>query len=220
MHFEILVEDQSGQTMLEILIPKIIGEQHTFRFHDYRGVGHIPKNLTRRTDARKRLLLDQLPRLLRGYGKTFAGYTPDYPAAVIVVCDLDDKCLKAFRQELFTVLNACNPKPETRFCIAIEEGEAWLLGDIPAVKEAYPNARDNILRSYENDSICGTWELLADAVSSGGANGLKNRGWQVVGREKSVWAEKITPHMNVDDNASPSFRYFREKVRNLAQATP
>ncbi len=219
MHFEILIEDQSGQTMLEILIPKIIGEQHTFRFHDYRGIGHIPKNLTSRTDARKRILLDQLPRLLKGYGKTFAGYSPNYPAAVIVVCDLDDKCLKAFRQELFNVLNACNPKPETRFCIAIEEGEAWLLGDIPAVKAVYPNARDNVLRSYENDSICGTWELLADAVFSGGANELKKEGWQV-GREKSVWAEKITPHMNVDNNESPSFRYFREKVRDLAQVAP
>lgn len=218
MHFEILVEDQSGQTMLEILIPKIIGEQHTFRFHDYRGIGHIPKNLTSHTDARKRLLLDQLPRLLRGYGRTFASYPPNYPAAVIVVCDLDDKCLKVFRQELFAVLNACNPKPEARFCIAIEEDEAWLLGDIPAVKAAYPNARDNVLRSYENDSICDTWELLADAVFSGGANELKKEGWQV-GREKSVWAEKITPHMDVDNNASPSFRYFREKIRDLAQTT-
>ena len=216
MHFEMLVEDQSGRTMLEILIPKIIGKQHTFRFHDYRGIGHIPKNLKSSTNARKRLLLDQLPRLLRGYGKTFAGYSPNYPTAVIVVCDLDDKCLKAFRQELFAILNACDPKPETRFCIAIEEGEAWLLGDIPAIKEAYPNARDNVLRSYENDSICGTWELLADAVFSDGANGLKNKGWQVVGREKSVWAEKITPHMNIDNNASPSFRYFRGKIRGLA----
>lgn len=220
MHFEILVEDQSGQTMLEILVPKIIGAQHTFRVHDYSGIGHIPKNLKSSTDARKRLLLDQLPKLLRGHGKTFAGYPANYSAVVIVVCDLDAKCLKAFRQELFAVLNACDPKPETRFCIAIEEGEAWLLGDISAVKAAYPSARDNVLSGYENDSICGTWELLADAVFRGGASGLKKRGGQVVGREKSVWAEKITPHMNVDDNASPSFRYFREKVRDLAQATP
>ena len=100
------------------------------------------------------------------------------------------------------------------------KGEAWLLGDIPAVKAAYPNARDDILRSYENDSICGTWELLAEAVFSGGASGLENKGWQVVGTEKSVWSEKIAPHMNVDKNDSPSFRYFREKVRGLAQATP
>ena len=214
MHFEILVEDQSGKAMLDILVPKIINQPpHTFKVKAYNGVGHIPKNLRSSTDPRKRILLDRLPKLLRGYGKRFP---PDYPAAVIVVCDLDDKCLKAFRQELLAVLDACNPKPETRFCIAIEEGEAWLLGDIPAIKAAYPNARNNVLSSYENDSICGTWERLADAVFSGGANGLKNKGWQTVGREKSVWAEEITPHMNVDNNASPSFRYFREKVRGLA----
>ena len=219
MHFEILVEDQSGKTMLDTLLKKIIDKPHTSEVKAYKGIGHIPKNLTSSTDARKRILLDQLPKLLRGYGRTFAGYPANYPAVVIVVCDLDDKCLKAFRQELFAVLNACDPKPETRFCVAIEEGEAWLLGDIPAVKAAYPNARDNVLRSYENDSICGTWELLADAVSSGGVSGLKKKGGQVVGREKSVWAEKITPHMNIDLNASPSFRYFRERVRDLAQAT-
>ena len=177
MHFEIVVEDQSGKTMLDLLIPKIIGDQHTFKVYPYKGIGKIPKNLISSTDVRKRILLDQLPRLLRGYGKTFASYPPDYLVAVIVVCDLDDKCLKAFRQELFAILNACDPKPETRFCIAIEEGEAWLLGDILAIKEAYPNARDNVLRSYENDSICGTWELLADAVFSGGANELKKEGW-------------------------------------------
>ena len=130
MHFEVLVEDHSGKKALDILIPKIIGDQHSFEVHAYKGIGHIPKNLKSSTDASKRIFLDQLPKLLRGYGKTFAGYSPNYPAAVIVVCDLDTKCLKEFRQELFTVLNACNPKPETRFCIAIEEGEAWLLGEL------------------------------------------------------------------------------------------
>ncbi len=132
---------------------------------------------------------------------------------VILVCDLDDKCLKTFRQELFTVLNACNPKPETRFCIAIEEGEAGLLGDIPAIKAAYPKAKDNVLSRYKNDTICGTWELLADAVSQGGADGLKERGG--VGQEKSIWAERIAPHMNVATNASPSFCYFHKKIREL-----
>ena len=215
MHFEVLVEDQSGKKALDILIPKIIGDQHTFRVIEYRGIGHIPKNLKSSTDASKRILLDQLIRLLRGYGKTFAGYPANYPAAVIVVCDLDDKCLKAFRQELFTVLNACNPRPETRFCIAIEEGEAWLLGDIPAIKTAYPNARNNILNGYTNDAICGTWELLADAISQGGATGLRNKGWRTVGREKSIWATRIAPNMDAKNNKSPSFRYFRQKIQEL-----
>ena len=215
MHFEILVEDQSGKRMLDILIPKIIGDQHTFRVIDYRGIGRIPRNLTSGTDARKRLLLSQLPKLLRGYGNTFANYPANYPAAVILVCDLDDKCLKAFREELFTVLDTCDPKPKTRFCIAIEEGEAWLLGDIPAIKVAYPNARNNVLNGYENDSICGTWELLADAVFRGGTNRLKKEGWRSVGKEKSAWAEHIAPHMNVETNKSPSFCYFRTKMQEL-----
>ena len=217
MHFEILVEDQSGKRALEILTPKILDDQHTFRVIDYRGIGRIPKNLRSRTDASKRILLDQLPKLLRGYGHTFAGSSPNYSAAVIVVCDLDDKCLKTFRREFFDVLNACNPKPETRFCIAIEEGEAWLLGDIPAIKTAYPRAKGDVLNSYQNDAICGTWELLADAVFIKGSGALKKRGWQAVGREKSDWAENIAPYMNVDANTSPSFCYFRDKIRDLTK---
>ena len=133
------------------------------------------------------------------------------------VCDLDDRCLKSFRQELFAVLNACSPKPETRFCIAIEEGEAWLLGDVPAIETAYPNAKLDILKRYKNDSICGTWEVLADAVFTGGSGALKSGGWQAVGREKSEWSERIAPLMDVENNASPSFQYFRRNLRELAR---
>ena len=215
MHFEVLVEDQSGKHTLDILIPKIIGSEHSFKVRAYRGIGHIPSNLTSNVGVSSHLLLNALPKMLRAYGKTFAGDPKNYPAAVIVVCDLDDKCLKIFRQELFRVLNACNPRPVTRFCIAIEEGEAWLLGDIPAIKTAYPNARDNVLNGYTNDAICGTWELLADAISQGGATGLKNKGWQAVGKEKSIWATRIAPHMNINNNKSPSFCYFRQKIQEL-----
>lgn len=216
MHFEILVEDQSGKKALDILVPKLIGDNHTYKVHPYKGIGRIPRNLASKADASKRILLDQLPKLLRGYGKTFENYPNDYPAAIILVCDLDDKCLKAFRGELLSVLDACNPKPNTQFCIAIEEGEAWFLGDIPAIKEAYPNAHDDVLDRYINDSICGTWECLADAIFSGGSQVLSAKGWQKTGAEKSVWSEKISPHMDVENNASPSFCYFRKKIRNLA----
>lgn len=216
MHFELLVEDQSGKKSLDILIPKIISDEHTFTVHSYKGIGRIPKGLKAKSDPNKRILLDQLPRLLQGYGKTFDGYPADYQAVVIVICDLDDKCLKEFREELFSILSACDPKPETQFCIAVEEGEAWFLGDIPAVKAAYPRAKDAIMKAYVNDSICGTWECLADAVYSGGSSALSAKGWHAVGTEKSRWSENISPNMNIDNNASPSFVYFREKLRKLA----
>lgn len=218
MHFEILVEDQSGKKALDILFPKIIGDEHTFIVHPYKGIGRIPQNLGKKNDASKRILLDQLPKLLQGYGNTFSNYPDDYQAAVILVCDLDHKCLKAFLKELRAILDACNPKPETRFCIAIEESEAWFLGDIQAIKSAYPRAKDAILNGYVNDSICHTWEKLADAVYPGGASALKSKGWQTVGAEKSQWAEKISLHMDVDNNVSSSFGYFRRKVLELVGA--
>ena len=212
MHFEILVEDQSGKKALDILIPKITGNQHKFKVRFYQGIGHIPKNLTNPINANTNLLLNQLPMQLRAYGKSYAN---DPTKVVIVVCDLDNNCLKTFRQALFRVLNSCNPRPETRFCIAIEEGEAWFLGDISAIKAAYPKARDKVLNRYVNDSICGTWELLADAIFGGGSNALRKKPWYVIGKEKSAWAEKITPEMDVEQNASPSFCYFRDKIREL-----
>ena len=51
MHFEILVEDRSGKAALDILIPKIINANHSFKVRAYKGVGRIPKNLKSSTDA-------------------------------------------------------------------------------------------------------------------------------------------------------------------------
>ena len=42
MHFEILAEDQSGKKTLDILVPNIIGDEHTFRVISYKGIGRIP----------------------------------------------------------------------------------------------------------------------------------------------------------------------------------
>lgn len=214
MHLEILVEDQSGKKALDILVPKIIENKHTFVVHPYKGIGRIPKDMRDTRYASKRILMDNLPKLLKGYGKTQAGRRK-YSEVVILVCDLDDKCLKTFRDELNGILNACNPRPETRFCFAIEEGEAWFLGDLYAVKAAYPKAKDAVLDSYIDDSICGTWEKLVDAVYPGGSSTLSKKGWQVIGAEKSRWAEAITPHMNVANNRSSSFCYFIRKIQEL-----
>lgn len=216
MHFEILVEDQSGKRALERIVPKIIGSDHTFEIYPYKGLGRIPKGLGK-TDANKRILLEQLPRLLQGYGNKFSKYPKDYRSAVIVVCDLDDKNCKDFLVKLNEVLNNCNPRPETRFCIAIEEGEAWFLGDIPAIKLAYPEAKNSELKKYENDSICETWELLADAIFPGGRKELSSKNWQVIGAQKSKWAEKISPHMDIKNNKSPSFNHFRNKLLELIE---
>ena len=214
MHFEVLVEDQSGSIALESMMEKILGPNgalHSWRIHGYKGIGGLPANLRAVSNPANQLLLDNLPRLLRGYGKSLTD-----SSSVIVVVDLDDKDCIVFKQELLVVLNTCNPRPKTLFRIAIEEGEAWLLGDRAAVKSAYPNAKDAILNGYIQDSICGTWEVLADAVHSGGSKLLKKLGYPAAGMEKCEWARNIAPYLDVSSNQSKSFQVFRDGVKKLA----
>ncbi len=215
MHFEIIVEDASGKIALESILEKILGpngQDHTYKIIPYKGIGRIPTDLKGTTDPQKRILLDRLPKLLRGYGKSLQGL----PAAVVVVVDLDDKNCLGFKQEMLDILDDCNPRPTTLFRIAIEEGEAWLLGDPNAVKAAYQRAKERVLSTYVQDSICGTWEKLADAVHPGGSQKLKQSGWPHTGQAKCEWAKNIAPHMDLEANHSRSFQVFRDGIRNLA----
>jgi len=212
MHIEIVVEDSSGATLMEVLLPKVLGSQgepHTWRLHAYKGIGRIPSGLITTDDPAKRILLNQLPKLLKGYSKT-----PGIDA-VIVALDSDNRDCVAFLSELKTVAFECAPQLNTLFRLAIEEMEAWYFGDHDALLAAYPKAKREILARYVQDSSCNTWELLADAVRPGGSAEIKRAGWPLPGQIKHEWAKKIAPLMDPDRNISPSFRKFRDGLRAL-----
>ena len=212
MHIEVLVEDSSGEKLLEQLLPQILGGQgapHTWRLKAYKGIGRIPQGLTAKADPAKRILLDQLPRLLQGYGKT-----PGIDS-VVVVLDTDRRNCKEFLKELKSLVKRCNPAPHTVFRLAIEETEAWYLGDRAALLKAFPRAKREVLDRYVQDSVCGTWELLADAVYAGGVAAIKKVGWPLPGQLKHEWAEKIGPFMDLHHNVSPSFGKFRDGLSKL-----
>jgi len=215
MHIEILVEDSSGRTLLELLIPEVLGgygDPHTWRLHSYKGIGRIPRGLVTTADPEKRMLLDQLPKLLRGYRRS-----PGIDA-VIVIVDTDDRDCSSFLRELKEVAETCDMADKTLFRLAIEEIEAWYFGDREALLEAYPRARQNVLDSYVQDNVCGTWETLADAVYPGGSAAIKKVGWPLPGELKHQWAEEIGIFMNVDRNVSPSFCKLRDGLRRLAKS--
>jgi hypothetical protein len=141
--------------------------------------------------------------------------------AVVVVVDTDTRDWRAFLAELLAVANECEPRPNNiMFRLAIEEMEAWYFGDRAAIQAAYPQARQDILNRYHQDSVCGTWEMLADAVYPGGSRAIKKRGFPASGDAKHEWAQKITPHMDVEANSSPSFLKFVEGMRRLAGVIP
>ena len=211
MHFEILIEDKSGEEMLLRLIPKILKfPKNTYKIHSYNGIGSIPKGMKTVQDPSKRALLNQLPRLLSGYGKA----SQSFEMVVIVICDLDNRNQSEFLNELNSLLNTCNPAPNAHFCFAIEEGEAWLLGDWNAIKKAYPKAKEQVFKTYKNDSICGTWEKLADVIYPGGKEILIKQGSQAQGLAKSEWAKNISPLMDVNNNKSPSFNNFKNTIES------
>lgn len=217
MHIEIVVEDSSGEKLLDSILPKILGCQgdpHTWRVHAYKGIGRIPKNMKAGSDPSKRILLDQLPRLLQGYGRT-----PGVDA-VVVVLDTDKRNCRDFLAELMALAASCNPAPNTMFRLAIEEVEAWYLGDRDALLAAYPRAKADPLGRYIQDSPCDTWELLADAIYPGGVAAIKKVGWPLPGQIKHEWAEKIGPLLEVDRNISPSFCKLRDGLRRLAAGSP
>lgn len=213
MHIEFLVEDSSGKKFLDQVLPKVISDGSiTWRVHGYRGIGRIPPNLAGRSDPSKRIILDQLPRLLAGYGRT------PHVDAVVIVVDNDDRNCVNFLKELTDLTARVAPQLRVLFRLAIEEMEAWYLGDVDALKAAYRSVRDTVLNTYVQDSICGTWERLADAITPGGSARVIAEGWPAPGVLKSEWAEQITPHMDVETNQSVSFAKFRDGVRGLIAA--
>ncbi len=207
MHIEILVEDQSGKILLETLVPKILGTAHSYRIHHYKGIGHLPKDLNPKSDPQKRILLKELPRLLRGYAKT-----PGTDAVVILV-DADKRNCSDFLKKLNTLIDHKTSNIRILFRLAIEEMEAWYFGDWQAVKCAFPKAKQN--RYYLQDTPCDTWEKLAEAIETKSLDKIKKAGWPSSGQIKCQWAKQIGPHMDINNNQSPSFNKFRDGILRI-----
>lgn len=211
MHLDFLIEDVSGKIMLEILLPKVLPAGVSYTIYSYKGVGRIPGKMHSAKAIKGKQLLDNLPRLLNGFGRTYHNWGESYKGHVVVIFDLDDKSLDEFLAQLHQLLEWCQVAPETSFCMAIEEGEAWFLGDANALFKAYPHAKRQVLKTYKQDSICGTWEKLADVVGYD----YRDKSYQEVGLKKREWAEKITPYMEAENNQSPSFQYLMDELKRI-----
>lgn len=213
MHFCFLIEDHSSEVLIKILMQKLLADypMDTYECRGFKGIGGLKKKSGIK-DIKTGKLLTDLPIYLRGFDKSLKGF----PAVIIVVLDNDDRDTETFRNALEKIVVDNHIDIDHVFCIAVEEVEAWLLGDKGAIRKAYPEARMSAMKNYEQDSICGTWEILADVVYPGGFKVMKKEcpTFMEIGRYKAKWAENIGRFMDVDQNISPSFRFFVDTVRS------
>ena len=204
---EILSEDRSGGVVLQRLTNCILKE-YTSDFTSYlrphRGCGYWPEHPDEKPDPFAAGLLELLPAKLRAYDKVFAGTD-----TIVIVCiDSDDNDPDELMNKLKATCRKYASGLSTVIAISVEEMESWMLADKNALVMAYPEADLEKLSTYEQDSICGTWEVLCDVIMQEQSARIRRIGYPAIGQYKATWAEKISKYMLPGNNSSPSFKKY------------
>jgi hypothetical protein len=194
VHIEFLVEEASMEAALVNLLPSIFSDAATFSIHPHQG---------------KSDLLAQLPLRLRGYRR----WLPD-DWRIVVLMDTDGRDCRQVKADLeqlaqeagFATKSAVPPDQPFQVVnrLAVEELEAWLLGDVEALRTAYPRVSPtlaNKARYRDPDAIGGgTWEALERL--------LQRKGYHKEGLPKIRVARDVSEHMEPARNRSRSFQVF------------
>ena len=207
MKIEILAEDKSGSVVVHREVQKICakaGVNTEIDVRPHRGCGSLPKDLNAKPAKFANSLLDLLPAECRAYNSVYG----NKDLILIVVMDSDDKDPQQLRNELYEVARTYAPDVRSVVGLCTEEIEAWMLGDRKALLKAYPDANTDVLDSYEQDSVCGTWEVLCRAISDD-YDELIDIGYPAIGHYKAQWASRISRFLEPENNVSPSFTTFK-----------
>lgn len=197
MHIEFLLEEQSAEAVLKTILPKILPENVSFRFHVFEG---------------KQDLLRKLSSRLKGYRP----WIPENWRIIILIDEDRQNCRelkadleRAAREAGFVTKSNASPYGNFQVVIrlAVEELEAWFFGDVKALRQAYPR----ISRTFQNrpkyrdpDAIKGgTHEALARLLKQYYPKWLP----------KTTVARNIALHMEPNQNNSRSFQVFIEGLK-------
>lgn len=195
---EVFLEEPSCEALLRTLLPQILPPRIEVGFRVFNG---------------KADLLRKLPNRLRGYT-----YSVSRPKILIVLDRDDDDCLDLKRRvEESATRSGLLPRSaapdgsrhDVCVRIAVEEMEAWLLGDEEALRTAFPRVRPFSGKEKfrdPDDVRGGTWEALEKL--------LQDRGYYPSGLSKINCASEAARHMSPGSNRSDSFRCLVTGVRS------
>lgn len=209
-HIEVLVEDSSGGKIIYGLLQSVLKNRKvrwSFSIRRHRGIGKLPSDWDTEPARFASGLLQLLPARLRVYQKNYQSTDRNI---IIIALDTDYRDPDSIYKDLMNLRRKYADGLTVVMAIAIEELEAWLLGDRDALQKAYPDIDVTVLEAYEQDSVVGTWEVLARAILGPRAERLIKAGYPAVGSYKHKWAEAIAIHLEAQRNSSPSFRSFHQ----------
>lgn len=192
MHLEFLVEEFSTQEALKALVPNILGNIHTFKIHNFQNKDRLLKRLPERMNAYSKLVQEDW--------------------RIVILVDRDDDDCQLLKLKLCDASRAVTSQKGNIVLhrIAVEELEAWFFGDVPAIHAEYqkiPASLSHKSKFRNPDAIKGgTWEQL-DKI-------LKDYGYET-GLQKSDFAQRVAPHMDINNNQSRSFQVFRDGLKDI-----
>ncbi|MFD3645228.1 DUF4276 family protein [Streptomyces cyaneofuscatus] len=202
---EFLVEEESAAEALKPILAKVFaGESVRTAIRQFQG---------------KPDLLKKLPKRLQGYA---AARRRGDDIRVVVLMDLDaDDCVDLKRRldsaaveagmipragrgsdGVFHVLNR----------IAIRELESWYFGDWVAVRAAFPKVSQDVPRAYKGnpDMVPGKCSEVFERI-------LRSNGVRI--SSKPEWGRRVGPHLNLQENRSPSFNSFVSGVKEIGKVS-
>lgn len=197
LHF--YIEEPSMEVALLHLLPKILeGKRYDSRIFTFNG---------------KPDLLRKLPQRLQAYR-----YHADPKTRAIIILDRDnDDCL-LLKQRLETIAQNASLTTKTRpnsrgefqviNRIAVEELEAWFLGDENAIRTAYPR-----VPSFEKRASYRDPDAMKNAAEQ--LEKLLRPHYHKGGLAKKRAAHDIAQKMNPATNRSRSFQVFRDALLGL-----
>ena len=205
MHIELLLEEPSAEAFMRGFLPKLLAEGDTWNPVVFQGKSDLLGNLEMR---------------LRGYSRWIP---EDY--RIVVLVDEDRADCRKLKDRMEQAAIAAGFKSKTVAAgepfivlnrIAIEELEAWFLGDPDALARAYPGIPTSLGKQakFRNpDAVSGgTWEALECL--------LQRAGYFKGGLSKIELARTMAEYVDPARNRSASFRNFVTGVAALRQSLP
>ena len=190
------------EVVLRSILPELLGGAISFEVYSFQG---------------KPDLLGKLSQRLRGY----RAWLPETYRIVVMVDRDDDDCkdlkdrLERVAADAGLVSRSSAQSGDWQLVnrIVVEELEAWFLGDIEALRTAFPQIPKTLgqrKQFRDPDAVPGGTRQALERV-------LQRSGYFKSGLRKIELARQVSPLLAPEKNRSRSFQVFCEAINELAE---